>query len=884
MKRRQRKALDANATEELTEAPKRAWFRSEWAILAVILFGGLCLRGQYLAEIYREPDFSFPAMDPQYNDYWARGIVTGDWTPPEGYPDPQIRSTPHGRPPGYPYFLALVYFVFGLDYMAPRLVQMALGLVNGALMFFLGRAMFGTKTGLLAAAFMVGYWVFIHFEGEITYPVVAVFCTLIFMLALHHWLKRPSIPRAFGVGLLLGLFGLFRPNGLLFGPVLVAWCAWVLWPRRDWRLFLISSAAFTIGAVLAIAPPLLRNYVVADDFVFLSSYGGVNLWAGNNPDADCVTPKIPDLEEIAGFEDWSCFHYALIVRGLGRKLGKEDLKFSEASDYFYGKAVDFIKRHPLKVLQLTGKRALVFWGPTETTNDKVLDWVKKKSPTLRLLPGFPFVAGMFLVGLLLLLRKLAKGLSEDRERKAMAVAVLLFIFTYFASVMPYFVAGRYRIPVIPFLLLIGAYGVASVAGHIGQGDYRRAGAWVAAGAATCAVGSVQFYAYTPDLAIWHQHRAKAFESKGELDNAIAEVREELRVDPYFADGVNFLGKLLEKQGKNAEAADTYEEALRLDPENHVAHNNLGYLLSEKGETREAFEHYAAALRANPLCRLAHNNLGNLLAEEGRFDEAMDHYAEALRIDPNDRFADYNIGNGLAAQGDLEDAIAHYVRALEVDPRNPDVSNNLGLALERQGKPHEAIKLYQRALAISPDYANAHNNLGYAWAALGDIAKAVEHYEEAIRIEPGFALAHNNLGNLLVREGKADEALRHFERALDADPRDKRAHLNIGDVLSARGEFDEAIGHYGQALENDPANADVPNNMGNALVKAVRFDEAIRYYNRAIEIAPNYVNAHLNLGLVLAGLGRPDEAQVHFRRVLELDPDNARARKALGLPR
>jgi len=824
--------------------------RRTYLILGIILLVGLALRGVYLAEIIREPDFAFPSMDPQYNDYWARGMVTGDWTPPEGYPDPQIRTTPHGRPCGYPYFLSFVYRIFGLGYLAPRLVQMALGLVNGVLMFYLARAVFGRVVALIAAAFMVTYWVFIHFEGELTYPVVAVLILLVFMHALRWWALRPTVPRALAAGLLFGLFGLFRPNAFLFGPILVGWIFWVLDGPRRFRRFLLQSAVLTAATVLAIAPALIRNVVVARDFVFLSSYGGLNLWAGNNANADCVTPKIPDLEEIAGFEDWTCFHYPLIVRGLGRKLGNPDLKFSEANRYFYRKGRAFIFSHPLKTLQLVGKRALIFWGPTETTNDKVLHWVKKNSPTLRWLPGFPKVLAVFVLGSVLffldLRRRPSRRSEAERQRTAVALIMFLFIVAYFASVMPYFVAGRYRIPVIPFLLLFGAYGVHRIAQFIAGAERRRAGIWVAAGALVCGVGSIQFYSYWPDLAIWHQHRGKAFEQQGELDKAVAEVRKELEIDPRYGDGYNFLGKLLEKQGKIDEAIGVYRKVLELEPDNHVAMNNLGFLLGGKGRTEDAMRWLEKALDTNPLFGLAHNNLGNLLSEQGRYEEAIEHYETALEIDPQDRFADYNLGNAYAALGRIEEAARHYERAMQLDTRNPDIPNNLGLALARHGKSADAMRCYEAALAIDPTYANAHNNLGYELAGLGRFDEAAAHYEEALRLKPDFPLVHNNFGGLLADQGRLDEAMAHYRRALEIDPKDPHAAFNIAERLAAQEKWAEATAYYLEAMENAPRNPDVPNNLANALVRQKRIADAVRYYERALSIDPEYGPARENL--------------------------------------
>jgi tetratricopeptide (TPR) repeat protein len=853
--------------------------------LFAILVVGAVLRIVYLVEIMHEPDFSFPALDPQFNDYWARAMVSGNWTPPPGYPDPMIRTTPHGRPPGYPYVLAFIYWVSGSSYLAPRLVQMTLGLINGVLMFLLGRALFGRAVGLVAAAFMVTYWAFIHFEGELTYPAFVLLVALLMMHVLRLWARKPSVARALMAGILLGVFALFRPNVVLFGPLLVAWFAWVLRNEKQWRAFFLSSLAAAVGTVVTIAPPLVRNYVVAHDFVFLSSYGGVNLWAGNNENADCVTPKIPHLKQIAGFEDWTCFHYPLIVRGVGRMLGKDNIKFSEVSNYFYQQGMDFITHHPLKTLRLTVKKALIFWGPTETTNDKVLDWTKKKSRLLHVLPGFPFVLAVFVVGSILLFQDLRRqrAAAESAERIRMSAAIFLFIAGYFVSVMPYFVAGRYRIPVIPFLLLAGAYGVVRLVGLAQQRDWRRAGLWSGVGIATCAVGSIQFYSYTPDLAIWHHQRAKAFEQKGELDNAVAEVREELRVNPAYGEGYDFLGKLYEEQGRAEEAEDTYREALKIDPNNDVALNNLAYQVGQKGPVEEALRLYTAALNVNPQLGLAHNNLGNLLLGLGKPDEAIGHFRTALQLDPNDRYAEYNLGNALAAQNHVDEALQHYARALTLDPANPNIPNNLGLALAKQGKYDEAIRWYGEALRLDPEYANAHNNLGLALAAQGKVEDAQRHYEEAVRLNPRFALACNNLGRLLAAHGRKDEAVRQFNRALEIDPKDKNAYLNLGDLSADQGQFETAIEQYRKALENDPQNADLYNSLANALIRMRRIDDAVHYYEMALQLNPRHAGAHCNLGSVLALKGDKaslDAAIQHFRKALEIDPDQATARQGL----
>ena len=57
-------------------------------------------------------------------------MATGDWTAFQGREDPQIYRYPYYRPPGYAFFLALIYRGCGLGSLAPRLFQIGLGLLS----------------------------------------------------------------------------------------------------------------------------------------------------------------------------------------------------------------------------------------------------------------------------------------------------------------------------------------------------------------------------------------------------------------------------------------------------------------------------------------------------------------------------------------------------------------------------------------------------------------------------------------------------------------------------------------------------------------------------------------------------------------------------------
>jgi tetratricopeptide (TPR) repeat protein len=267
----------------------------------------------------------------------------------------------------------------------------------------------------------------------------------------------------------------------------------------------------------------------------------------------------------------------------------------------------------------------------------------------------------------------------------------------------------------------------------------------------------------------HNNLGAALLGKGQLDEAIRQCQEAIRLKPDCTDAHNNLGTAFVMKGQMDAAIRQYQEALRLKPDYADACYNLANALLMKGHTDEAIRQLQEALRLKPDYAQAHNNLGVALDRKGQSDEAIRHYQEALRLKPDYAEACYNLGNALLMKGQMDAAISQYQEAIRLKPDYAEAHNNLGNAFGRKGQTDAAISQFQEAVHLKPDYAEAHYGLSVALVNQGQIDEAISQYQEAIRLRPAYAEALGAMASTLDGQGKYAEAIRCYQAALKAQP-------------------------------------------------------------------------------------------------------------------
>jgi tetratricopeptide (TPR) repeat protein len=570
-------------------------------------------------------------LDPKLNDYWARALVTGNWTPPPHSDDPEIRTTPYGRPPAYPYMLAGIYRVFGLHYLAPRIAQMVVGLVNLILIFLISRRCFGSVSGVIAAAALAFYWPVVYFDQELNDPVFEITLVLILTWLVLRWHDGPAAGWMALAGVTLGLFALFRPNALLLLPALLAWLVYLATVKRAaWRSVSAAMLVAVAGCVAVVSPAIVRNYVVGREFILISSYGGINAYLGNHDGATGDKATIANLQELAGVDGWDCFSYPALVRGLAAKLGRDRIGFGEASHHFYTLAADFIARKPADALRLTLRKALLFWGPQEVSDSAEVELERDHSNVLAALPGFAALLSYALLGAVLLARH--RRTVPARTRDA-AVWMLLFVGAYFLSVLPFFIAGRYRIPIVPALALLTGYALATLLDWARSGQLGRVAAGVAFATFSCIVVSVSWAPYAPDEAKWHLNHGMAHMDRDETRAALQDFERAVEKAPERVEPRLWLAFALAASNQRTAAVHQYMQVLSIQPNHLLANNNLGYEFYRAQRYDAAEQYLKAAVKVNPRYARAWCNLGLVYRDQGRKDAAAAAFDQALKWGP-----------------------------------------------------------------------------------------------------------------------------------------------------------------------------------------------------------------------------------------------------------
>ena len=248
-----------------------------------------------------------------------------------------------------------------------------------------------------------------------------------------------------------------------------------------------------------------------------------------------------------------------------------------------------------------------------------------------------------------------------------------------------------------------------------------------------------------------EKKGMAASNSGDLDGAIANFNEALRLDPKNAVVFFNRGWAYSRKRDDDRAFADYSESIRLDPKNSGAFNNRGLIYSNKREYDKAIADFNEAVQSNPYNFQAFNNRGLAYSNKRDYDKAIADYNEAIRLNPNYVVALNNRGLAHDANRDYDKAIADYDKAIQLDPYNARAFNDRGWVYSKMEDYDKAIADYSESIRLDPqNAARPFYNRAFAYSKIDDHDNAIADYSEVLRLNPNSALALCNRGRAKLK--------------------------------------------------------------------------------------------------------------------------------------
>lgn len=379
------------------------------------------------------------SMDNTVDLWQEEGVKEAAWSIIEGrgYEMPrdvslwQDGDTPFRswREPMFSFFLVPVFLLFGEHYLAAKLFFALFAAFMALMVYWLAMEMFRSRRVALCCALATAalpeivYW-----SGHLAPETQAVFMFVPPVLFLLRALRVPCRLNLVMAGVFLGLAALTRAQMIILTPLLLlAWLAARGGGRRGVREAVLIAFSFLV----VFSPWVIRNYLHHGQLVIMPTVTGEVLYIANNPG---TLETISEPGGIHHGEDPSWF---------------EGLTEIQIHNWYRGRAFDFIINRPRDYITLVADRFGRFWrffphmgagfhGHTYGIAHLLVGLLTSGTAILL------FLAGSFF------------ALKDGKWRAAVIPLTLVACFSLLTILGR--AAVRYRLPIMPFVLIFAVYG------------------------------------------------------------------------------------------------------------------------------------------------------------------------------------------------------------------------------------------------------------------------------------------------------------------------------------------------------------------------------------------------------------------------------------------
>jgi tetratricopeptide (TPR) repeat protein len=387
----------------------------------------------------------------------------------------------------------------------------------------------------------------------------------------------------------------------------------------------------------------------------------------------------------------------------------------------------------------------------------------------------------------------------------------------------------------------------------------------------------------PRNALAYAKRGDAYRKQPDEERALEDLTEAIRLDGKFAEAYCVRGLVYNARQTNEAAKKDFNAAIRLlqpsTAQDYWLRGMAYWGLSSLGNESAlatAVADMTAAIQVDSKYYAAFNTRAALYNLKKEYDKAIDDTTEAIRINPRFFFAYRNRGVAHYSRREYEKAIADQSKAIEINPKDAGIYRDRALAYLDKKEYDAAIADETEAIRLDPKNASAYNDRGRAYyVGKKDNDQAIDDYTQAIRLDPKFAWPYNNRG-VAYHYGKKDydRAIGDYNQAIVLDSKNATFYANRSISHDEKKDYDRAIADLDDAIRLSPQYVFALQTRADIYRRKGDYDRAIADCSEAVRLDPQYASAYGTRGAAYLGKNDYDRGIADSSEAIRLNPKYA----------
>lgn len=310
-------------------------------------------------------------------------------------------------------------------------------------------------------------------------------------------------------------------------------------------------------------------------------------------------------------------------------------------------------------------------------------------------------------------------------------------------------------------------------------------------------------------------RAKTSIAKGELDSAIRDLTEAVRIEPNNDNAYAQRSRAYFLSNKPDAALADAEKALSINPKDTEALNMRGLVKRLRNQNVSAIADFTQAIAIDPAFIKPYMNRAETWLNEREYAKAADDSNTLIKLNPNFDSAYVTRGRVMRSLKQYDAAVNDFTKAIELNPKNEQAYYYRGLTVE--SKPNAdwkaALADFTKATEINPNYAIAYRGQASVYNVFAnDYRQGSAAASKALLVNPNDSDAYTQRGysRTMLKEwqGAADD----YTQAIKLGDNDSSTYIGRAQAYYNLNNYSAAVTDLRKVVELDPNDAESKKNL------------------------------------------------------------------------